>query len=152
MKESYLWAQLKAAIGDSAHLCRIENTAGAGISDVNGCRNGREIWIELKMFHGARLHFRTSQLNWIFTRGRHNGMVWVLARDGDEVRLWDANVLLKSSERRSQTEKSFSIVPGTPPIWSSRKPFKWGELSEVLFSTGESFSTQAGTFPPNLRA
>lgn len=134
MRESYLWSQLKAAIGSSAHLCRVENSAGNGISDVNGCRDGREIWIELKMFHGKKLHFRTSQLSWILTRRKYGGVVWVLARDGDEIKLWDANVLLQSCRRNAQTDKSFSIIPDIAPAWSSTKPFRWSELAETLFA------------------
>ncbi len=133
MRESYLWAQLKAALGSSAHLCRVENSAGNGISDVNCCRDGREVWIELKMFSGKRLHFKNSQLIWITTRIKFGGWVWVLARDGDELKLWDAGVLLNSCERKHQAEKAFSIEPTIPPIWSSKKPFRWAELSSILF-------------------
>lgn len=133
MKESYLWSQVKAALDGHAHACRIENTAGTGISDVNLCWPGGECWVELKVFKGKRLHFRNSQLNWIMTRSRFGGTVWVLARDGDEIWLYPGDDLLQNCERRPEGNGSFSIVPD--PLyatWWHMKPFNWAELREIL--------------------
>lgn len=50
-RESELWRRLKGGVkelGPSADLQRIENAAGVGHPDVEGCVNGQQIWIELK--------------------------------------------------------------------------------------------------------
>lgn len=140
MKESYFWTQFKAALAGFAHASRIENTAGNGMSDVNVCKDGKEVWVELKMFKGKRLHFRTSQLNWISTRHKFGGRVLVLARSEDVAVLYDAYQLLNSNERRPETAQSFSVLPACREIsggmlWRSVKPFKWQELREILFDT-----------------
>lgn len=144
MKESYFWSQLKAAMQGYAHVCRIENTAGNGMSDVNMCKDGVEVWVELKMFKGKRLHFRTSQLGWIMTRQKFGGKVWVLARGEDGAWLYDAEKLL-ACERRPEGDKAFSVVPDEFR-WTTKKPFKWQELREILFETD---LKQTTTLPEN---
>lgn len=137
MKESYLWTQFKAAMDGFAHASRIENTAGNGISDVNLCKDGQEIWVELKMFKGRRLHFRNSQLNWIMTRRKFGGRVLTLARSDNALMLYDAEKLLTKCARRPEGDKTFSIQPDgietDYTLWRSIKPFKWHELREILF-------------------
>lgn len=52
--ESALWQRVRKAgvhlrkCGFGVHLCRIENDAGAGNPDVEGCIDGDQLWIELK--------------------------------------------------------------------------------------------------------
>ncbi len=139
MKESYLWSQFKEAMAGFAHASRIENTAGNGMSDVNLCKNGKEIWVELKMFKGRRLHFRNSQLSWICSRHNFGGRIFVVARNDDSLFAYDAYILLSRNPHRPETPQSFSIQaddPGTMGLlWRSAKPFRWQELREVLFVT-----------------
>jgi hypothetical protein len=139
VRESYFWVQFKAAMVGFAHASRIENTAGNGISDVNLCRDGIEVWVELKMMKGSRLHFRNSQLSWILTRAKFGGRVRVLARNEDVALLYDAQKLLTLNQHRAETPQSFSIlvpkVDDESLLWRSPKPFKWQELREVLFVT-----------------
>jgi hypothetical protein len=53
-RETALWQRVKnggkhlRALGHRVHLLRIENAAGAGHPDVEGCINGSQVWIELK--------------------------------------------------------------------------------------------------------
>lgn len=52
--ERELWKRVRKAgihlrkCGFGVHLCRIENDAGAGNPDVDGCIDGGQIWLELK--------------------------------------------------------------------------------------------------------
>lgn len=138
MKESAFWAGVKAGLSPHMHLCRIENTAGSGISDVNVCKEGHEAWIELKVFKGNRLHFRNSQMDWVMTRNKYGGRVKVLARKNDEIFLWDAAHLLSKCVRAPHGTKAFSINPsGVAPRWRDRKPFDWFDLAGAIFDSSD---------------
>jgi hypothetical protein len=136
VKESYFWQQVKAGLDDaSTHMCRIENTAGTGISDVNACCRGQEVWLELKVFHGRRLYFRNSQKSWIVRRSEVGGRIFILARNEDTLIMYDAAAMMQCEAIPGNDGKSFSVdvdkLP--PPIYVCHKPFKWAELRERLF-------------------
>ena len=77
--EAKLWQDVKKALKD-AHLVRIENKAGPGVPDVNGCYKGIEFWIELKVIKGNSLRLSKFQKAWIYERTKSGGKVFVLAR------------------------------------------------------------------------
>lgn len=136
VKESYFWQQVKAGLDDqNTHLSRIENTAGTGISDINVCHRGQEAWIELKVFHGRRLHFRNSQKSWILRRSGVGGRILVLARNQDVLTMYDAAEVVRSTATPGSDSKSFSVdVDALPtPLLTCRKPFRWSEVREKIF-------------------
>jgi len=138
VKESYFWLQVKAGLDDDeTHLCRIENTAGTGISDVNACCRGQEVWVELKVFHGRRLYFRNSQKSWIVRRSKVGGRIFVLTRNENTLAMYCAADVMKCEAIAGNDGKSFSVdvdeLP--PPVYVCRKPFKWSELHEKLFGS-----------------
>ncbi len=53
-RESALWQRCRTGIkqlkacGHDTHFCRLENSAGEGNPDVDGCLNGVQLWLELK--------------------------------------------------------------------------------------------------------
>jgi hypothetical protein len=135
--ESYFWQQVRTGLSDDlTHLCRIENVAGTGISDVNGCRRGQEVWIELKIFHGRRLYFRSSQRSWVVERDRVGGRVLVLARRDDQAMLYRAVDVVLAPHSVVKEGKSFHVdADDLPlPLYSCRKPFNWFELSLAIFN------------------
>ena len=77
--EAKLWQDVKKALKD-AHLVRIENKACPGVPDVNGCYDGVEFWIELKVIKGNSLRLSKFQKAWIYERTKFGGKVFVLAR------------------------------------------------------------------------
>ena len=136
VKESYFWQQVKSGLdGPDVHMCRIENTAGTGISDVNICAGGRELWLELKVFHGKILHFRTSQRIWIARRLQVGGTVWIVARNGDDFELYDAAAVMAAPHKSNPEKKSFSVATADlpSPVYRCSKPFRWGEIKDALF-------------------
>ena len=136
VRESYFWQQVKIGLDNvETHLVRIENSAGNGISDVNACCRGQEIWLELKVFHGRRLYFRNSQKSWIVRRSEVGGRIFVLARNEDTLIMYDAAAMMQCEAIHGNDGKSFSVdVDKLPPsIYVCRKPFKWAELREKLF-------------------
>ena len=143
VSESYFWTQVKAGVatpdhdGEVPHLSRIENTAGTGISDVSACSRGVEVWLELKVFHGNDLHFRTSQRIWINARLKAGGRVLVVARSGDCFLIYKASAILAAKYTLHKDGKSFHVKGADLPAPESRgiKPFRWAEIRERLFDT-----------------
>lgn len=136
VKESYLWAQVSAGLTDpQTHLTRVENDAGTGISDVSACRGGVSVFIELKVFHGNNVHFRTSQRTWIVKRTNAGGRVLVVVRDGDKLLVYPARECVLSECTVLKDKKSFYVkrqdLP--TPLYTCDKPFKWSEVRNVVF-------------------
>lgn len=143
VKESYFWKQVKDGLSSypMTHLSRIENTAGAGIFDVSGC-HGVEAWIELKVFHSGRLHFRNSQRIWASQRLMAGGRLFVLARKdfengGAEMTLYSAKEVMGSSAYKVGSDnKSFSMLDADlpTPLFRCTKPFNWVGLHQIIFA------------------
>lgn len=100
-RESALWKRLKDRIPDTQsdpksllHISRIENSAGVGQPDVEGCHYGRHAWIELKSVLRPkrpetiiRPKLRDSQRDWHKFRTLAGGRShWVLIQVGERAR------------------------------------------------------------------
>jgi hypothetical protein len=134
--ESDLWASVRANLPDDrTQLCRIENEVGTGISDVNACRDGQERWIELKLVKGDRIYFRCSQRSWITRRTQVGGKVFVLARDGDVLLLYDGFLAATAPSHPYKNGKSYYVKRADlpTPLWSHPKPVDWRGLREKIF-------------------
>lgn len=137
MLESRLWTLVKANL--PGHLIRIENVAGNGQPDVNGCYLGSEAWVELKVSKGNYLFFRTSQLAFFQKRTKENGRVFVLARVGDMIHVFPAKHLLdvldhvepvKGQEGKACKIK-WEIIPGVSVFG---KPYKWDNIADIIYA------------------
>jgi hypothetical protein len=136
MKESAFWQTVKRHLESAdTHASRIENSAGTGISDVTACRNGLEVFLELKIFHGQRIHFRNSQRSWIVNRTGVGGRVKVVAKKEDEVLVYDGRSTVLCQSKPGTDGKSFSVhwddLP--PPLYRCGKPIDWARLKDVIF-------------------
>lgn len=137
IKESALWQQVKNGLEDvDTHLCRLENSAGSGVPDVNACSHGVEVWLELKMFHGNDLHFRNSQRAWISRRLAVGGRVFIVARKDDQLLIYRAASMLAAPFTQHPPEKkSFHVKWADLPIplFLCKKPFKWADVRRTIF-------------------
>lgn len=136
MLEKDFWAKVKRALDlPGMHVNRIENTAGTGISDVNACYRGVEVWIELKIVHSNRVFFRTSQRAWMHKRLEAGGRVFVLVGTLDEMALYSAKDILETQHRVEKDGKAFSISVVDLPkaLFACNKPFKWEGLVNAIF-------------------
>ena len=67
-KESLLWKQLRDNL-PKVHWQRIETgITGAGVPDVNGCLDGKEVWVELQRVKGRQIGLRPMHIAWFATR------------------------------------------------------------------------------------
>ena len=137
MIESAFWSQWRPKLSLDVHHCRIENSAMSGMPDVQMTRQGRDVWVELKVAKGRRIDVRHSQVNWMRRRlaaGARN--VFLLARYEDHVALYRAETVVSASEvAPSRDDKYVHIVlePNWTPVWSGFHRIKWAELEEFLF-------------------
>jgi|TARA_R100001163_G_scaffold16074_1_gene14497 Holliday junction resolvase len=121
-KEAQLWKLLRDNV-PSVHWQRIETgMTGAGVPDVNGCLNGKEVWIELKYVVGRKLGLRPMQISWLASRTRHGGDCYVLARKDDCIKLWLVVDL----------EQLKSLTWDSPAVIELQSPFQWALLLEMF--------------------
>lgn len=99
--EAKLWQDVKKALKD-AHLVRIENRSLPGVPDVNGCYNGVEFWLELKVIKGNSLQLSKFQKAWIYERTSRGGLVFVLARplSGSVIKVFEGSNAIQGPESR----------------------------------------------------
>ena len=99
--EAKLWQDVKKALKD-AHLVRIENRSTPGVPDVNGCYNGIEFWLELKVIKGNSLQLSKFQKAWIYERTRVGGKVFVLARplSGSVLKVFEGSNAIQGPDSR----------------------------------------------------
>ena len=108
------------------HWQRIENGAGPGTPDVNGCHAGKEIWIELKNVKGNAVKLEPEQVNWLVKRSLNKGRCWVLAKKDDVIKAW------KGEQARELKELGWECPCDS--VWlKDRNSFNWIDMMATLF-------------------
>lgn len=83
MKEkTHVYELLKNNIRD-VDWQRIENVAGTGVPDANGCCQGIEFWSESKISTNGQYKLRPDQSAWLTRRYNCGGRVFITSREGD---------------------------------------------------------------------
>lgn len=117
------------------HWMRVENLVGTGMSDVNGCLNGVEAWIENKLVKGNQITFQPMQPAWIIQRIAHGGRVFVLARKGDALLVWAGPPLLTLLRACQPRGKALVVdYRASVPLLTMPPPYDWDLLVETFFS------------------
>jgi len=82
------------------HTQPIENAVASGAPDLYMCKNGKSLWVELKVFKWperesspVRIGLRTNQVMWAREHIKHGGTVLLLAKEvySNELFLFDWN-------------------------------------------------------------
>ena len=81
--ESKLWKALRDGTRPlGVHWTRMESWASPGVPDVNGCLNGKDFWVELKILTTKSdkkfPKWRPHQIAWQTSRTSVGGCVWNL--------------------------------------------------------------------------
>lgn len=133
MKEAQLWVLIRSKL--PGHLQRIENLVSPGAPDLNGCYQGVEVWVELKVAKGKWIHFRNSQLAWFAKRLSTGGNVKVLYRDGDTICILPAqNVLAAQQYYQANPDKSIRVLSEKLEGVKYDKPFDWPAITEKIYA------------------
>ena len=76
-----LWSHIQKYLHHPIDHQRIETGGtGRGIPDLNSCRFGIEVWIELKETDAWAVTFQPGQIGWAEKRTRAGGRVFLLTR------------------------------------------------------------------------
>ena len=130
-QESKLYEELRKAL-PNVHFQRIETNVGVGVPDVNGCYNGIDFWLELKVSSGTRINLSKYQKSWIIRRGRAGGRVFILQK-----------ALLERALKLYQWTSAMVREPSTPvPFAKFPYPVDYDKLLEAIL---QSPAPSAGT-------
>ena len=121
--ETKLWQVLKKNTEKFVHWTRIESWSSYGVPDLNGCMDGKDFWIELKIIttksDNSFPRWSPLQIAWQTTRTRMGGVVWNLAShpssaslfllDGKDLaqRLMDGEIKYDHKTPLPQTEQEW---------------------------------------------
>lgn len=117
------------SIYPDGHIQSIESEAtAAGIPDINACKGGKEIWIELKSGTLATNSIKPGQYVWHIKRNQAGGTTWLVQRDNDgNIRVY------RGSRIREFREKPNSVIPDR--VFSSTDKIAREEMFEYLFTS-----------------
>lgn len=75
------------------HIQLVESEAtGTGIPDLNACKGGKEIWIELKSGYLTKTSIKPGQFVWHIKRNQAGGTTWIVQRDAvGMIRVFNGN-------------------------------------------------------------
>lgn len=128
VRESKLWSWLKLGgreFRERLHLSRVENAAGSGMADVEGCLDGVQFWIELKCEARpaspgtkVRPRFQPSQGPWHRRRRRSGGRTFVLLQvgTGGSARRYMLPGELIPAMQQGMTEERLEELSVVPPV------------------------------------
>ena len=107
----------------------------SGAPDMNGCLDGREIWVELKKSLGFRPTIQPSQIGWAMRRTTHGGRVWFAIRKNNTItrnqidELW----LIEGHHAIALAKDGMENLPNRRWVGGPLK-WDWAEVKETLFS------------------
>jgi len=118
---------------------RIETgLTGLGVPDVNGCKLGHDVWIELKATDGWKPFIRPEQIAWAERRARHGGKVFLFVRrhcvagvrreSADELWIYRADRIRMVATDGLKTNPPVLFYTGGSSKWD------WGAVNELLLS------------------
>ena len=110
------------------HIQSIESEAtSAGVPDLNACKGGKEIWIELKSGRLTTSSIKPGQYMWHTKRTQAGGTTWVVQRDDD-----GDICVFKGCRIKEFQDKPNSVVPDK--VFSSASRESKIEMFNYLFS------------------
>ena len=100
--EKTLYQALKKNL-PRVHWQRVETGAiSTGVPDVNGCWQGSEFWVELKIGVIQSVKLSPQQCAWHMRRASSGGVSWIFASDPSSRKLWMSQAISQStSETRA---------------------------------------------------
>jgi len=115
------------------HWTPIENhVADPGIPDINGCKGGKEVWIELKM----EPKLRSTQYAWIKKRIQVSGKVWIawLDLNSSQIYLISGEAAVRAKLHRTQSKGDWAFHCSVVMPYDLDGAF-WVRIKEILNET-----------------
>lgn len=110
---------------------RIENSCGLGTPDLQGCYDGKDIWVELKVEKRGRVLVSPEQVLFMKRREAHGGRAWIVCLGHDNgvetIRAW------RESDARGVRTDGWDY--GAPHEWQrTGNSYPWTDIIATLFS------------------
>jgi hypothetical protein len=133
--EKSLWSRLRACMA-WGHILRIENSVQEGTPDVNGCCNGIEFWVELKVAKMPKRssspvrvdHFTNEQRRWLFDRVSNGGRAYLLLQVDHEYLLFRGDVAALRVGGSTMEELQKEAMVSTTNLTHAARAIKHGKL------------------------
>ncbi len=139
-RETQLWrwlAEARKVHREKLHMTRVENSVSAGMTDVEGCYDGTQFWMELKCATRPKNantkikpRFQPAQVPWIERRVRAGGQAFVLLQVGQGAA--SSRYLIPGNEvaalARGMTEAELDAASAIPP----KSPAAWVVVAAAL--------------------
>jgi hypothetical protein len=111
MIESDVWKSCRTSLYSKIpkkelHLVRIENWSGVGVSDLNGCYQGSEFWVEFKL-EETKVRFRKGQVPWIHRRWKAGGKIYIAVMEKATRGLY----VFSGGKVQDLARENFHVVP-----------------------------------------
>ena len=94
---------------------------GTGVPDVNGCWQGKEFWLELKIGSLQSVNLSPQQCAWHMRRANVGGLSWIFIHDPSKHFLW----LVPGVESINLRERHLS---SSKFIEIQESPYDWKDL------------------------
>jgi hypothetical protein len=134
-----MWSLVRDKFPKEWHTCRLENTVGSGMFDINCCHAGKEAWIDLKAASGNWIVVKNSQRTFAHERHRAgNDRTFFLVRREDELLLYQASDVVAAQYTPLTDGKGFRVNLNhvADPLLTTHKPFDWNSLWANIFGNG----------------
>lgn len=126
-----LCATVQRRLREGWHWQRVEIAAtGLGVPDLNGCRDGTEVWIEAKHTDAWAVRFQLGQSAWLGRRWRAGGRAWLLVRRTTSTA--DELVLHRGCDAILVEREGLRSVPAVRTWEGGPRRWDWGELERLL--------------------
>ena len=130
-KETKFWNVIKKNTGHLVHWTRIESWAGQGIPDLHGIRQGRTVFVELKVTESDRINLSPFQIAWNYKHVLHGGRSFIMLQHlkGRSLYIFPCFLLHSAS---SITLKS---TPHYRVEWPLASPAAWASVVDHLLDS-----------------
>lgn len=111
------------------HWQRVETGAlSTGVPDVNGCWQGSEFWVELKIGVIQSVKLSPQQCAWHMRRASSGGVSWIFASDPSSRKLWMVSGNQSINLRNRVVDSSLSVHHYS-------QPYDWKAILEQFCLT-----------------
>jgi hypothetical protein len=98
-----------------------------GVADMNGCRDGVEVWVEMKKTDGWTVDVKISQVAWHKLRQSRGGRTFFAVRRGDSLRIFHGRDAESLRAAGLKGTAALLTTDGGPSSWD------WAEIEKTLF-------------------
>tara|TARA_Y100000114_G_scaffold126824_1_gene123322 strand:+ start:429 stop:920 length:492 start_codon:yes stop_codon:yes gene_type:complete len=128
-KETKFWNSIKKNTQHLIHWTRIESWAGQGIPDLHGIRQGKTVFVELKVIESDRINLSPFQIAWNYKHVSQGGRSFIMLQDlrGRSLYIFPCFLLHCSTSITLKSKPHYKVS------WPLASPAAWAAVVDHLF-------------------